>query len=120
MEQTSARVWGQERPSGSHPLRPQLDRPTQMQGTFAFADSRECNGFSTVHYTAFSRVLLHGCGFSHDYLSNCERRSQHLIDCSEESRRYLRTVQEMQSKRLYCSIHLASACIGPRRAPINH
>ncbi len=26
----------------------------------------------------------------------------------------------MQKKRLYCSIHLASACIGPRRAPINH
>src|SRR5438876_584672 len=58
MEQTSARAWDQEKPSGSSPLRLQLDQLTQKQDTFAFADSRECNGFSVVHYTSSSSVLL--------------------------------------------------------------
>src|SRR6266480_6299465 len=35
MEQTSARAWGRERPSGSNPLRPRLDRLTQKQNSFA-------------------------------------------------------------------------------------
>ena len=71
-----------------------------------------------VLYTVFVRSSTQLWFLSR--LWNCQRSAQHLIDCSYGSRRYLRTVQAMQKKRLYCSIHLASACIGPRRAPINH
>ncbi len=56
---------GQERPSGSHPLRPQLNQLTQKQHAFAFADSRERNHSSAVHYTPFSCVFLHCCGCSY-------------------------------------------------------
>jgi hypothetical protein len=54
---------------GVNPARPAL----QNARLFRLADSRERNDSSAVHYTPFSCVLLHGCGFSYGLLNRLEQ-----------------------------------------------
>jgi hypothetical protein len=51
-------------------------RPAQPKARHVrLADSRECNDPSALHYTPFSCVLLHCCGFSHILWKRLEKPS---------------------------------------------